>query len=133
MKYDDFLKANKQSMNHRKPRHIESNIQQQMVEWFKLQYPRFVIAAIPNGGYRNAIEAAIMKREGVLAGFSDLIIIADKNVLFVEAKTKTGRQSALQKEFQKKVSLLGFQYSICRSLSDFVLTVEKWLKDQFSS
>lgn len=133
MKYDIFLKANKQSTNHRKPRHIESNIQQQMVEWFKLQYPRFVIAAIPNGGYRNAIEATIMKREGVLAGFSDLIIIADQNVLFIEVKTKTGRQSALQKEFQKKVSLLGFQYSICRSLSDFIMTVEKWLKDRFSS
>lgn len=133
MKYDEFLNDSKQSKSHRKPRHIESNIQQQMVEWFKLEYPRFMIAAIPNGGYRNAIEAAIMKREGVLAGFSDLIIIADKNVLFVEVKTKTGRQSALQKEFQKKVSLLGFQYSVCRSLSDFVLTIEKWLKDQFSS
>lgn len=132
MKYDEFMKEMR-AKAHRKPRHIESSIQQQMVEWFRLQYPTYVIAAIPNGGYRNAIEASIMKREGVLAGFSDLIIIAEHNVLFIEVKTRTGRQSELQKEFEKKVAFLGFQYFVCRSLSDFVFTVEKWLKDRFSS
>ena len=54
-----------------------------MVSWFRLQYPHYIIAAIPNGGQRSALEAKIMKGEGVLAGFSDLIIIAKENVLFV--------------------------------------------------
>ena len=73
-----------------------------------------------------------MKGEGVLAGFSDLIIIASGNVLFVEVKTKDGRQSELQKKFQSDVERFGFQYSVCRSLQDFQLTVEKWLKSKFS-
>ena len=132
MKYDDFLKKQNQGKSNRRPRHIESQIQRQMVQWFRLQYPKYIIAAIPNGGQRNALEAKIMKGEGVLAGFSDLIVIAYNNVLFIEVKTKEGRQSELQKKFQADVERLGFQYSVCRSLQDFQMTVEKWLRDMFS-
>lgn len=132
MKYDEFLKKESQKKGRSKPRHIESQIQIQMVKWFRLQYPRYIIAAIPNGGQRSALEAKIMKGEGVLAGFSDLIIIANGNVLFVEVKTKSGYQSDLQAKFQSDVERLGFQYSICRSLDDFILTIEKWIKDKFS-
>lgn len=123
----DIFKLIKRDSNH-KPRHIESQIQRQMVAWFRLQYPRYIIAAVPNGGRRNALEAKIMKGEGVLAGFSDLVIIADRNVLFVEVKTKDGRQSENQKTFQTNIERLGFEYKICRSLSSFQLTIENWLK-----
>ena len=78
------------------------------------------------------MEAKIMKGEGVLAGFSDLIITARENVRFVEGKTKRGYQSDLQAKFQSDVERLGFQYSICRSLDEFILTIEKWIKDKFS-
>ena len=132
MKYDEFLKKEIQKKGRSKPRHIESHIQRQMVSWFRLQYPRYIIAAIPNGGQRSMLEAKIMKGEGVLAGFSDLIIIAKGNVLFVEVKTRSGKQSDLQTKFQSNVERLGFQYSICRSLEDFIMTVEKWIKDKFS-
>ena len=132
MKYDEFLKKESQKKVRSKPRHIESHIQIQMVKWFRLQYPYYIIAAIPNGGQRSALEAKIMKGEGVLAGFSDLIVIAKGNVLFVEVKTKDGKQSDFQMKFQSDVERLGFQYSICRSLEDFIMTVEKWIKDKFS-
>ena len=132
MKYDEFLKKESQKKSRSKPRHIESHIQIQMVKWFRLQYPRYIIAAIPNGGQRSALEAKIMKGEGVLAGFSDLIVIVKGNVLFVEVKTKDGKQSDFQIKFQSDVERLGFQYSICRSLEDFIMTVEKWIKDKFS-
>lgn len=132
MKYDKFLKKESQKKSRSKPRHIESQIQIQMVKWFRLQYPRYIIAAIPNGGQRSALEAKIMKGEGVLAGFSDLIIIVRENVLFIEVKTNDGIQSDLQAKFQSDVERLGFQYSICRSLDEFILTIEKWLKDKFS-
>lgn len=131
MKYDELLKQQKKIKPRHPPRHLESQAQQQMVQWFRLEYPTYIIAAIPNGGRRNAIEAKIMKGEGVLAGFSDLIIIADKNVLFVEVKTAKGKQTEKQIQFQEKVQRLGFQYSICRSLSEFIMTVEKWLKERY--
>nr|DAQ40644.1 MAG TPA: Nuclease [Caudoviricetes sp.] len=126
MKFDEFLK--RQQATKHKPRHEESKIQQAVVRWFRLQYPKYIIAAVPNGGYRNTKEAAIMQREGILAGFSDLMIIAQHNVLFVEMKTKDGLQSDKQKEFQNKVSRLGFEYIICRSFEQSVLAIERWLK-----
>lgn len=126
MKFDEFLK--RQQATKHKPRHEESKIQQAVVRWFRLQYPKYIIAAVPNGGYRNTKEAAIMQREGILAGFSDLMIIAQHNVLFVEMKTKDGLQSDKQKEFQNKVSKLGFEYVICRSFEQSVLSIERWLK-----
>lgn len=126
MKFDEFLK--RQQTTKHKPRHEESKIQQAVVRWFRLQYPKYIIAAVPNGGYRNTKEAAIMQREGILAGFSDLMIIAQHNVLFLEMKTKDGLQSDKQKEFQNKVSRLGFEYIICRSFEQSVLAIERWLK-----
>lgn len=114
----------------RSPRHIESKIQQGMVQWFRAQYPRYICAAIPNGGFRNPHEAAIMRSEGVLAGFSDLIVIAEGNVLFVEVKAAKGKQSPKQEVFQADVERLGFQYSVCRSLDDFRFTVMRWLREK---
>lgn len=126
MKYDEFLK--RQQPTKHKTRHEESKIQQAVVQWFRLQYPKYIIAAVPNGGYRNSKEAAIMQREGVLSGFSDLIVIAQRNVLFMEMKTPKGLQSDKQKEFQNKVSRLGFEYVICCSFEQSVLAIERWLK-----
>ena len=128
MKYDDFLKKDKKEKKRHPPRHFESNIQKQIIMWFRLCYPHYIIAAVPNGGYRNAIEAKHMKGEGVLAGFSDLIIIVSKNILFVEIKTLKGVQSVRQKEFQAKLSNLGFEYKICHSLNEFIFTIEDFIK-----
>ena len=126
MKFDELLK--RCNTTRRKSRHIESNIQQAVVKWFRMQYPRFIIAAVPNGGFRNAREAAIMQREGVLAGFADLVVLAQRNVLFLEMKTTKGKQSDKQKEFQNKVSKLGFEYIVCRSFEQARLAIERWLK-----
>ena len=111
----------------RKRGHAESDIQQACVRWFRWEYPRYLCFAVPNGGSRNAVEGANMKKEGVLAGVSDLIVIADHKVLFVEMKTRKGRQQDTQKEFQHRVEVLGFRYVVCRSLDDFINAVRAWL------
>lgn len=126
MKFDDFLKRSQ--LTKRKPRHIESEIQQSVVQWFRMKYPNYIIAAVPNGGFRNAREAAIMQREGVLAGFADLIIISKQNILFLELKTPIGVLSKRQKEFQQKVNNLGFQYVVCRSFDQAVMVIVSWIK-----
>ena len=65
MKYDEFLKKESQKKGRSKPRHIESQIQIQMVKWFRLQYPRYIIAAIPNGGQRSALESEKEKDKAI--------------------------------------------------------------------
>jgi hypothetical protein len=111
----------------KKMKHIESQTQRNCVTWFRLQYPQYLCFSIPNGGARNAREAGIMKGEGVLAGVSDLIIVAKNRILFVEMKTEKGKQRETQKRFQDKVESLGFVYFICRSFDDFMKQIEDYL------
>lgn len=111
----------------RKLRHIESGIQQSCVKWFRYAFPQYIIFSIPNGGSRNAIEAANLKKEGALAGASDLMIVAERRVLFVEMKKPGGKQQKTQKEFQHRVEVLGHKYVVCYSLDDFMQKVKDWL------
>lgn len=81
--------------------------------------------AVPNGGLRNLKVAKKLKDEGVLAGVSDLIIVLQGRVVFVELKTKTGVQSVSQKVFQKNVEALGHTYLIWRSFEDCLDFIKK--------
>lgn len=89
------------------------------VNWFRYQYPKYLIFAVPNGGWRNAIVAAKLKAEGVLAGAADLIIVALDKVVFVEMKTAKGRQQESQKAFEAGVTRLGHPYYVCHSFDEF--------------
>lgn len=131
MRYDDFLKMMQKEKVRRKPRHIESDIQQACVEWFRLTYPQYIILSIPNGGSRNALEAANLKKEGALAGASDLLVIAMCSVLFIEMKRKGGKQQESQIRFQKNIERLGHEYKICHSKQEFQMTIERWLKEKY--
>lgn len=132
MKYDELKRKMSASSVRRKPRHIESGIQQACVSWFRLRYPQYLCFSVPNGGSRNSIEAYHLKKEGALAGVSDLIVVAHCSVLFVEMKNEKGRQTEFQKDFQRKVEMLGFEYAVCRSLDDFMGKVSEWLSRQYA-
>jgi hypothetical protein len=60
-----------------------------------------------------------LKATGLISGVSDLIVILPNKVIFIEVKTETGKQSDNQKLFKEKVTNLGFEYLIVRSLSEF--------------
>lgn len=53
-----------------------------------------------------------------ITGTADIILIDGGLAVFLEVKTKTGRQSPSQKEFEKKVTDAGAQYFIVRSVDD---------------
>jgi hypothetical protein len=97
----------------------EHNIQVACVNWFRYQYPKYIIYATPNGGWRNAIVAAKLKAEGVLAGVADLTIVALGKVVFVEMKTAKGKQQPSQKVFEAGVKRLGHEYYVCHSFDEF--------------
>lgn len=102
----------------------ESILQSNCVKWFRYQYPKALIFAVPNGGSRNLIEAKKLKKEGVMAGVSDLIVVFKNRMLFIEMKTEKGRQSKTQKEFQNRITALGYEYHICRNFDEFKSTIE---------
>lgn len=112
--------------------HEESRIQQACVRWFRLQYPRLarLLIAVPNGGGRSKVEAAIMKGEGVTAGASDLLLLVPSGecpYLCIEMKTPKGRQSPAQREWQAEVEAVGGRYAVCRSLDDFISLINDYL------
>lgn len=87
--------------------------------------------AIPNGGARDAVTGKRLKEEGVTAGAPDLFLFHSNdqhNGLAIEMKTRTGKQSPSQKDFQKQLESNGYQYSICRSLAEFMEIVADYLR-----
>jgi hypothetical protein len=127
----ELVERHSATQTHRRPSHKESGIQQSCVRWFRLQYPGHILLAIPNGGRRGKVEAAIMKGEGVLSGAADLFLALPSGVhhgLFIEMKTAAGRQSPAQRDFEKRVIMRGYGYVICRSVDEFVQTVNDYLK-----
>ena len=112
--------------------HNESVLQRNCVSWFRLQYPLIarLLFAVPNGGGRSRVEAAIMKGEGVTAGVADLILLMPRGryaSLCVELKTHTGRQSSSQKEWEKAAAKAGNCYVVCRTFEEFQTRVRTYL------
>jgi hypothetical protein len=102
--------------------HEESKLQRLCVQWFRVQFPHLTLFAIPNGGRRGKVEAAIMKGEGTLAGVADLFLMLPNmgyNGLFIEIKTLNGRQSESQRAFENKAIQNGYYYKICRTFEEF--------------
>lgn len=111
---------------------IESQIQQACIRWVRLEYPRLIVYAIPNGGHRNPVTGAILKAEGVLAGVADIFVAkANKyhHGLYIEMKAPKGQQAPSQRAFERAVSLEGYQYSLCRSFEDFRGVIKTYLED----
>jgi len=116
-----------------KPKKNESALQRSCIKWFRLQYPNYssLLFAIPNGGYRSPIEAAIMKGEGVLAGVADLFFSfpsSGYHGFYIELKYEKGKQTPSQKDFQSAVTQVGYRYEVVNSLDDFMLSVNSYLK-----
>lgn len=108
----------------------EGKIQQEIVMWFRNNYclyhhtPKCLIFSVPNER-KDAREMMSMKATGLLSGVSDLIVIIPNEVLFIEVKTDTGKQSEPQKMFEKDVKGLNFFYHVVRSLDDFKEIIQK--------
>jgi hypothetical protein len=99
----------------RNQEHLE---QVALINWFRLQYPflKGCLWAVPNGGVRNIGTAIKLKREGVISGVADLFLMCPRGLkhgLFIELKSKTGKASPNQLEFQKLAQKMGYEAEIC--------------------
>jgi len=100
----------------------EHQLQTEIVEWFSLTYPQYIIFAVPNGamlGGNVYAQIAKLKKEGLLNGVSDLIIVLNQKILFVEVKSQKGTLTDYQKIFLNNVVKLGHSAFLVRSLEEF--------------
>ena len=105
------------------PKIKETSHQQQFISWcerhnFYTSHSEYLpnkdyvgcVFAVPNGGLRKAIDMVMLKREGLLTGASDVVIMLPHKVVFMEFKTDNGKQSNKQKDFQAVCGVLGLEY-----------------------
>ncbi len=116
----------------KKPKHIESRLQQACVKWFRIQHRNYgsLLFAVPNGGARSGAEASILIGEGVVSGVSDLILLVGRkgfNALCIEMKRPGGKQTELQKAWQAEAEAGGSKYQVVDTLEGFIELVNWYL------
>ena len=110
----------------KRPRqHGESDFQKAVVRFLRNQ--NIYCFSVPNANKVSYITGKYRRAEGTLSGVSDIIILLPRRAVFVEFKNPNGKgiQSDAQKDFQRNVEALGFEYLIWDSWAQ----VEAFLKE----
>jgi hypothetical protein len=81
---------------------------------------------VPNGGWRSAIEAAIMKGQGVKAGVPDVFVVMKGNVFALELKPPGGRATPAQLEVLRQLKAAGAFCDIAEGLDAALARLESW-------
>ena len=110
----------------------------QWAEANEAQYPSLaMLAAIPNGGYRPMATAAMLKAEGVKAGYPDCFLAVPRpgvngkghHGLFLELKRRdrSNHATALQKEWIDRLSQWGYMAVVCYGAQEAIDTIKAYL------
>ena len=101
-------------------RHIEDTEQIMLFDWAQLQFGKYPelkrMYHIPNGGKRNAREAARLKRLGVKPGVPDICLASPHGKfhgLYIEMKAPKGKTSEYQEEWISELSAAGYDTAVC--------------------
>lgn len=116
----------------------ESEEQKAVFEWaaaFERVYPElFLLAAIPNGGYRNPREAARLRAEGVKAGVPDMILFVARggyHGLAIEMKRQRAYKiSPKQICWMRRMSEQGWYAVVCQGAVQAQNIITKYLLGQ---
>ena len=129
-------RAEGEEPSRRRTRQIESADQSAVIAWARGSvgaYPALeLLYAIPNGGRRDAITGARMKREGVKAGVLDIHLPVPSGAyvgLWVEMKTATGTTSQEQKRVIELLRAYGHRVEVCRSAHDAITVIESYCRE----
>lgn len=131
--YNCYMSRKQESKGKRVYDNEEARMQIEFFRQVPLFFPRLpdkLLFAVPNGGSRHKIEAANMKQQGVKAGVADVILQIPKKgfaSLCLEFKTKTGRQSKEQREYQRQVEMAGSKYVVVRSVEEAIGEMRMYL------
>lgn len=132
--FEQLLARSNTKPRRKRPSSEEHELQVACVQWFRYQYPQYDhnLFAVPNGGKRDKVTAGKLKAEGQKAGISDLVLLkANKHhhALLIEMKTSKGRLSQAQAQWRNLITRDGFRYAVCRSLEEFIETINNYLNN----
>lgn len=96
------------------------------------KYPELtMLFHIPNGGKRNAREAARFKRMGVKPGVPDLFLPVPRgrfHGLFIELKASKGKLSDYQKQWLQELESSGYAACVCFGFEEAQRDIIKYLE-----
>lgn len=116
-------------------KHAEDSEQQALFDWAAF-YPKLRwMFAIPNGGKREAREAARLKQQGVKPGVSDIFLplpTTGYNGLFIEMKRrKQDGPSAVtepQAQFHVAMTLAGYKCVVCYGAEEAIQAIKDYVR-----
>jgi len=109
-----------------KPRKYgEDKLQMKIIEHHTNHFPHVLITHPAQTG-RSPQEGAKLKKLGVRAGVSDLLLWWENNCGAVEIKTETGKESIGQKTFGFLLKRLGHHYGVARSVEEYHNLLVSW-------
>lgn len=121
--------------NTTKHNHPEADEQQKIFQWAyyaRGRYPELeLLYHIPNGGSRNKIEAANLKKQGVKAGVPDLCFPVARggyHGLYIELKCGRNKPSDNQKKWIARLKEQGYAVLVCYGAEKAICAIENYLK-----
>src|SRR5262245_1309253 len=111
----------------RRRKRPEDAIQRAVLQHLYARAPREAYwFAVPNGGGRSPIEAAILKGLGVRAGVPDLIIVYGGKTYGLELKADGNKPTKLQIEAQDAMRAAGAEVAVAVDLDAALACLEGW-------
>lgn len=119
-----------------RPRHLEDDFQRQVIETvrYSMRYNDRPLTdwlyAVPNGGKRDAREAARLKAQGVKAGVNDLVLpimAGGFGGLYVELKVGKNTLSDLQLDFHQRAREGGQCVVTCWTLQHVIQVISGYM------
>ncbi len=105
----------------------------QWAEANEAQYPSLaMLAAIPNGGYRPMTTAAMLKAEGVKAGYPDILLDVARGPyhgLRIELKRAdhSNRPTDAQRDWLARLAFEGYQVAVCYGAQEAIKVITDYL------
>jgi len=113
----------------------EAELQESVFDWLAY-YNRAAyesMYAIPNGGSRNKLEAANLKRQGVKAGVPDICLAMPNKVyhgLYIELKWDYNKPSDKQSEWLERLTRNGYKTAVCYTIDEVIKAITDYLKER---
>jgi len=113
----------------------ESGHQEALFSWAAYQQGRMpeleYLHHVPNGGSRNTLEAANLKRQGVKAGVPDLCLPVARNGfhgLYIEMKYGKNKTTENQKEWLEELTAQGYFTAVCYGAEEAERIIARYLQ-----
>lgn len=129
----EFLREKANKNQRTRPSHEEDDLQMKCYDWYAKtysdKYPKLLHHSVNEGRLRGGEkEGARRKKMGMQSGFPDFIFVLPPTI-FIELKTKKGKQSDGQKDFQKSVESVGLKYYLVRTEEEFRNIITKHIEE----